>query len=171
MKLIFSIILILGSISVSFAEGGVLSIRQAWARPVILMNRPGAAYFTMQNESGVADKLIKASSSLAERIELHVHRHEGGIMRMEQVTDIPVPAHESTMVKPGGYHLMLFGLKKKLAVGDELPLTLTFFHAGEIKVKAGVMKNAPEMPHDKMQNHQMDHQKMDHSKMNHDMMK
>ena len=156
----------LSTVQFSFAGEEGVSVKDVWARPVILMSRPGAAYFTIHNEGAVADKLIKASSSFADRVELHVHKHDNGIMKMVQVADIPAPAHGVTMIKPGGYHLMLFGLKKKLAVGDDLPLTLTFAHAGEVKVTAKVMKNAPKMDHS-------DHSdmKMDHSKMKHDMMK
>ena len=159
MKFLISLIVVLNSYAVSFAADAMIMVTDAWARPVILMNRPGAAYLTIHNHSEQADKLIAASTPFAERIELHVHKHLDGVMRMERVQDIPVAAQGMTTVKPGGYHLMMFGLNKKLAVGDELPLTLTFAHAGEVKVNAKVQKKAP----------QMGHSKMDHSKMKHDM--
>ncbi|PCI33923.1 MAG: hypothetical protein COB54_02685 [Alphaproteobacteria bacterium] len=173
MKFLISLIVILSSYTVSLAADSKVMVTDAWARPVILMNRPGAAYFVIHNHSDVADKLIAASTPLAERIELHVHKHLDGVMKMERVQDIPVAAQGMTTVKPGGYHLMMFGLTKKLAVGDELPLTLTFAHAGEITVTAKVQKKAPPMDYSKMDHGKMkmDHSKMkmDHSKMKHDM--
>ncbi len=155
--LLCSVFMLTGLVPYSFAGEGKLSIIDPWARPVIIENRPSAAYFIIRNDSHADDQLIRVSSPLAERIELHVHRHEGGVMKMEQVENIPVPAHGTMAVEPGGYHLMLFGLRKKLATGDELPLTLTFKYAGEIRTTAKVMKKAPSP----------DHSHMDHSKMKH----
>ncbi len=102
--------------------------------------------------------MIGASSSKAERVELHVHKHDMGVMKMMKVDAIPVKAHGTVLVKPGGYHLMLFGLKEKLKVGDTLPLTLKFEHADEMKIMAKVMKKSVK---------KMDHKKMDHNKSDH----
>ena len=41
-------------------------------------------------------------------------------------------------MKPGGFHVMLIGLKKDLRVGDTVDLQLTFEQAGEVAVKASV---------------------------------
>lgn len=150
MKILFSLMVIFSSVQFSFAGEGGISVTSPWARPVILDNRPGAAYFIIHNTTARPDNLIGASSPLAERIELHIHKHEDGVMRMERVENIPVASHGMTAVKPGGYHLMMFGLKKRLAVGDELPLTLTFANAGEINIMAGVMKKSPKTDHGKM---------------------
>lgn len=145
MRVFCTVIFIVISCQVSFAGEAdtSLSISGAWARPTILMNRPGAAYFTIVNEGPAGDRLVSVMSPMVNRVEMHVHRQEDGVMRMMQVPYIPIAAHSRTEVKPGGYHLMLFGLAKKLNVGDELPLRLTFKQAGEIAVTAIVMKKAP----------------------------
>lgn len=148
------VVVFLGIHSFAFADEGKLSVTDAWARPVILQNRPGAAYFIIRNDTDRADKLIRVTSPLADRVELHLHKHDGDVMKMMRVEGIPVAAYGSTAVKPGGYHLMMFGLKKKLAVDDELPLTLTFEHAGEIKVMAKVRKTPPKTDHRNMK-HEM----------------
>jgi periplasmic copper chaperone A len=41
-------------------------------------------------------------------------------------------------LKPGGYHLMLMGLKQKLEVGATFPLTLTFAKAPPVTVTVTV---------------------------------
>lgn len=61
-----------------------------------------------------------------------------GNMVMEQVEGIDIPAGESVMLEPGGFHIMLFDLAKPLASGDTVPVTLTFEQAGEIEVDAKV---------------------------------
>lgn len=62
----------------------------------------------------------------------------GGMMTMHKVDKIPVAADSTVELKPGGLHVMLFGLKKDLTVGEKLPVTLTFEKAGEKKVTAEV---------------------------------
>lgn len=136
-----SVFVVLSFSPSAFAEG--LVIIDPWARPVIIEGRPGAAYFIIKNDMATGDKLIKAISPYAGRIELHVHKHEDGVMKMMQVSSIPVAAHAITSVSPGGYHLMMFDLKKKLALGDELPLTLTFEQAGVINISAKILRKAP----------------------------
>lgn len=147
MKILVSVFLLFAIPHMSFAGEGHLQITQAWARPVILQGRPGVAYFTIRNDTDREDVLVGVSSPLAERTELHMTRSEGGparvVMKMIAVKNIPVAAHSVVAVKPGGYHLMLFGLRKKLVPGDDLPLILTFARAGEIKVMAKVGKKAP----------------------------
>ncbi|WP_339864073.1 copper chaperone PCu(A)C [Paremcibacter congregatus] len=154
-KIISSLFFFVSLLSIPTAYAGeAISVTQAWARPVILQNRPGAAYMTLTNDSDQEDRLVKASSPQAERIELHVHRHQDGVMKMEQVAYIPIAAHATTEIKPGGYHLMLFGLSKKFAVGDMVPLTLTFAHGGTVDLNVQVMKKAPmKMDHGSAMDH------------------
>jgi len=142
-KYLIALIIMVGCTPLSYAEGEGIQVTDAWVRPVILLNRPGAAYFTLNNGSGRADKLIRVSSPWVNRIEMHENTKAGGIMRMRQVKDIPVGAGDTVLVEPGGIHLMLFGLQKKLAVGDDLILILTFVHAGDIEIRAKVRKRAP----------------------------
>jgi len=42
------------------------------------------------------------------------------------------------MMKPGGYHLMLLGLKHDLKPGDTVALTLMFEKAGQMSLQAPV---------------------------------
>ena len=62
----------------------------------------------------------------------------GGMMTMQPVESIPVPAGETVELKPGGYHVMLLDVKKVLAVGDTIDVTLTFEKAGEVTTTAEV---------------------------------
>ena len=53
--------------------------------------------------------------------------------------------------RPREVHVMLTGLDRKLALGDEVPLTLTFRRAGKIGVMATVVApgTVPETDHDR----------------------
>jgi periplasmic copper chaperone A len=46
--------------------------------------------------------------------------------------------------KPGGYHIMLMGLKHRLEEGQMVPVTLSFEKGGTVKVEAKVEKTSSE---------------------------
>jgi copper(I)-binding protein len=98
----------------------------------------GAVYVTLSNAGAQADSLLSASSEVAQTVELHEVKNEGGVMKMRPVQAIPVPAKGKTELKPGGYHIMLMGLKQDLKPGDRIPLVLKFEKGGEVRVEAAV---------------------------------
>ena len=69
---------------------------------------------------------------------LHETVLQDGVMKMQHVDALDIPANGQLRMKPGGYHIMLMGLAKPLKEGDEIELTLIFEKAGEMKVKAKV---------------------------------
>ena len=97
-----------------------------------------AMYMTIQNPSGTPDRLIKAESTVSEAVELHETSMQEGMMRMQQVQGIAVPAQGAAELKPGGFHVMLIALKQDLKAGDKVGLTLTFERAGKVAVDAEV---------------------------------
>ena len=63
-----------------------------------------------------------------------------GAMTMMRVEDgIPVPAHETVMLQPGGYHVMFMGLKAPLVEGETVHITLVFEKAGEMAVDIPIL--------------------------------
>ena len=76
---------------------------------------------------------------MAEVVELHEVVMRGDVMQMQQIAGgIPVAAKGATELKPGGYHIMLIGLKQDLKVGDKVKVNLTFEKAGPQVVEAEV---------------------------------
>lgn len=65
----------------------------------------------------------------------------GGMMEMQEVESIPVPAGETVNLEPGGYHVMLADLVEDLAVGDTVQLTLGFDN-GESQIVTADVKEA-----------------------------
>lgn len=123
---------------------GKLTIANVQLRQTIA-GRPAAAFFTIKNAGDRADKLVSVSSALARRVEIHHSAMEGGVMKMRPVDGVAIPANAAAMLKPGGYHVMLFGIARKLDKGAKVPLTLHFQTSGEVKVMATV--GAPAMMH------------------------
>ncbi|HYD78728.1 MAG TPA: copper chaperone PCu(A)C [Paucimonas sp.] len=129
---------------------GALRIDQPQARATVPGQPSGAAYLTIENGDKSADKLIAASSPVANSVELHTMTMDGDVMRMREVPSIVLPPGAKVAMKPGnGYHIMLMGLKQPLKEGGKFPLTLTFEKAGkaEVEVRVGGQAGAAEHHH------------------------
>lgn len=64
--------------------------------------------------------------------------NSGGMMKMQKVESVAIPAGKTTKLEPGGYHVMLMKLAKPLKAGETIAVTLTFEKAGKKEVKATV---------------------------------
>jgi copper(I)-binding protein len=120
-------------------KAGEITVEGPWARASAGPVRNGVAFMTLSNAGTTDDKLIAAATDVSKKAELHTHIKEGDIMRMRPVDTIDVPAGGVTQLKPGGFHVMLMGLKAPLKEGETFPLTLTFAKSGEVTVNVTVM--------------------------------
>ena len=146
----------------SFAHdyrAGELTIDHPWARELPPNAPAGAAYFTLKNQGATADRLIGASTPRAQKSELHTHVHQDGLMKMQRIAAVEVPAKGEVAFQPGGNHVMLFGLSQPPKAGEEFPLTLEFEKAGKVEVQVQV-ESADGHGMDHGMGHQMP---MDHS--------
>ncbi len=126
------------------SAGGVIAVEDARVR-ILLGYRPGVAWLTIRN-SGEADRLVGAETPAAERVELHKHVHEGGVMMMRRLEAIDIPAGGEAALEPGGDHLMLFRLEAGLKTGSTFPLTLLFEKTGAVTVEVRVVPLFETMP-------------------------
>jgi len=96
----------------------------------------------IHNRQSVEDRLVSATTEVAEVVELHTTKMEGGMHRMEQVPFIAVPPNGMVELRPRGLHIMLIRLKQPLRVGDSFSLTLRFDKAGRVTVQVPVREPA-----------------------------
>ena len=111
-----------------------IEIENAWTRATPPGAETAAGYMTIRNKSSSPDHLVSAASPLAARVEMHVHLHDGDVMRMRQVKGYDIPAKGSLELKPGVAHLMFVDIKRPFKEGEKIPVTLRFEHAGEKNV-------------------------------------
>ena len=111
-----------------------IEIENAWARATPPGAETAAGYMTIRNKSSSPDRLVRVASPLAARVEMHVHLHDGDVMRMRQVRGYDIPANGSLELKPGGGHLMFVDIERAFKEGEKVPVTLRFERAGEKKV-------------------------------------
>jgi periplasmic copper chaperone A len=120
-------------------QQGPVRIESAWARATASGARVGGAFVTLLNTGDAPDRLVSASSDIADRIELHSHVMDGNVMRMREVEGgISLPPGETVKLQPGGFHIMLLGLKKPLVLGSRFLLSLNFEKAGNVQVDVPV---------------------------------
>lgn len=105
----------------------------------------GAFYFTIKNNGEESDRLVKVETDMAEVVEIHDVKMDGGVMKMQPQHDgVEIPAGEEVVLKPGSYHVMMIGLTESLIDGEEFTATLYFEHAGEVEVVVPIYKTEPE---------------------------
>src|SRR5690606_36271661 len=104
----------------------------AWARPGD-EGANSAVYFHLRNRGSETVTILEPRADVADDIELHDTVLEmvsgpGGtpqqLMKMEHIHHIEVAPGEDVVLRPGGLHIMLLGLRRDLAVGDSFTLTL-----------------------------------------------
>lgn len=120
------------------ADASSVMVMKAYARASATPGADSGAAYVSLMVHGEADRLVGVTTPAAKMAALHRTVEADGVMKMEHVDGIDVPANGAIKMKPGGYHIMLMGLAAPLKEGDEIDLVLTFEKAGEVKVKAKV---------------------------------
>ncbi|MGX5914926.1 copper chaperone PCu(A)C [Aliidiomarina sp. Khilg15.8] len=115
-----------------------LEIQDLWLRESVPGTENGAAFGVFANRSNEDIVIIGADSDAADRVEIHQHLHQNGEMRMEEIEALPIAAGEKVTLQPGGYHIMLFGLKAPLATGNEHVITLYLSNGEQAQMTAKV---------------------------------
>jgi len=136
-----------------------IKVDNAYARatPPNLPN--SAAFMEIKNESKQDVALVWAKSTASNVVELHTHDMKDGVMTMYQVPKIDIKANSTTVLQPGGFHVMLIDLvQKPLKENDEITLTLGFSNGEEQTLKIPVKTVMGGM----MQQNSMKHGNMNH---------
>ncbi|WP_353471495.1 copper chaperone PCu(A)C [Salipiger sp. H15] len=122
-----------------FARADIL-VEDAYAWLAIPNAQSGAVYMVLRNDGPEEDRLVSASSEAAAKTMLHGSAEgAGGVMTMhDHAQGVVIPAGGSHAFARGGDHVMLMGLSRPLEQGATLGLTLTFEHAGEIRLEVPV---------------------------------
>ena len=113
-----------------------VAVGDAWARASMPGQSSGAVYLTIRN-SGGPDRLQGVSSPVGSAA-VHESSASDGVMRMRPVAAVEVPAGSTVILRPGGTHIMLTGLRAPLTAGSRFPLRLDFQRSGSKDVEVAV---------------------------------
>ena len=101
-----------------------VTVSDAWVRGTVKGQSATGAFMSLKSPVDVV--LTRAETSVAGKVEIHEMKMDGNVMRMKAVPQLEVPAGKAVDLGPGGYHVMLTGLKKPLAKGDKVAIKLHF---------------------------------------------
>jgi copper(I)-binding protein len=116
----------LGNASAREALSDGIRIQHARIRATSAGAVTSAAYFDITNSSAETQRLIGASTTVAERVEIHTMSMDGGVMRMRSIGAIDIAPGATVELRPGGLHLMLIALRKPMRLGEMVPMILQF---------------------------------------------
>jgi copper(I)-binding protein len=113
-----------------------VEVNEAWASATPAGATVAAVY--MEVIADERDTLLSATTTVADRIEMHTSSEENGMMRMRPLSTVELQAGEPFVFAPGGAHFMLLGLRQPLRAGMRFPLTLQFEKAGTRNIQVDV---------------------------------
>lgn len=144
------LLLIALALPASFVEAqdytkGQLTAAQPWSMALPPNAPTVAAYFVITNSGSETDQLKAVDSPIAGAAQLHKHINQDGLMKMQHVETVDIPAGGTVTFAPMAYHVMLLDLKDRtrLIDGQSFPLTLHFQKAGDLTVNVVVLKQPP----------------------------
>jgi copper(I)-binding protein/cytochrome c2 len=104
----------------------VVAIMNAWVRETDEKATVNAGYMTLVNISRKEVRIVKIESDAFKTVEVHQMAAVDGMMEMQEIKQLTIPAHGNVTLKPRGKHLMLIKPLKALKTGDHVDITMTF---------------------------------------------
>lgn len=125
------------------ADGdGKIIITNPWVRTTVDKEDPTmtAAFMELVNPGPQPVTLVKASCAAAKMTQLHVMQASGDKQVMVEAKDgLRIEPGSHKHLVSGGAHIMLMGVTKPLAIGDDVELELTFDN-GQVETITAVVK-------------------------------
>lgn len=104
------------------APDAPVTVEDAWVRATVPQQTATGAFMRLTASQPV--RLVEVRSPVAAQADLHEMKLEGDVMRMRAVPALDLAEGRTVALKPGGYHIMLTGLKAPVRAGDTVPITL-----------------------------------------------
>jgi hypothetical protein len=151
---LFLLALVAGSPALAHEiTAGTLELSDLWTRATPPGAPTAAGYLTVTNNGSKADRLIAASTPLADIGRMHQMAVTDGVMTMTPVEGIEIAPGETVTLAPGGFHIMFVGMKEPLTAGGVMPVTLTFEKASAIETYLHVVAIGALAPEGEHQDH------------------
>ena len=118
----FAGLALVGLFSAGIAAAAELEVASPWVRGTVPAQKATGAFMQLSSKGGVS--LVGVGSPAANIVEIHEMVMDNSVMKMRAVPRLEVEAGKVLELKPGSYHVMLIDLKKPLAKGEIVPITL-----------------------------------------------
>lgn len=104
----------------------VVGINNAWVREALPSSTVNAGYMTLENHGAQSVTLVSVKTDAFDTVEFHQMATVDGMMDMQKLALVQIPAKGKITFKPGGKHLMLRRPKQDYVKGQSIELTLNF---------------------------------------------
>ena len=121
MKLFVSTVVALFGLTSAAASHAQVTVGEPWVRATVPQQKATGMFAKVTSAQG--GKIVSAASPVAEVVEIHEMAMEGNVMKMRAVPGLDLPAGKPVELKPGGYHVMLMGLKQQVKEGETVPVS------------------------------------------------
>ncbi len=102
------------SINVEANQREKLALHGGYTFETNLEQKATAVYLSFFNNSDKEIEIESFSTDIANSVEMHDIKITDDVVKMFKVEDLQIKSKSELFLQPGGRHLMLFGLKKKL---------------------------------------------------------
>ncbi|MGE4430720.1 MAG: copper chaperone PCu(A)C [Sphingobium sp.] len=121
------------------ADPAPLYVDQAYIRLNPNADGPAAGYFTVHGGAQAA-KLLDVTAEGAQRIEMHESVEKDGMMTMQTIDSVDVPAKGEVKFAPGGKHLMIFNINPAIVEKGKMTMTMIFSTGDRLIVDAPIQQ-------------------------------
>lgn len=122
----------------------VLEISEPWIREAPPTARVMAGYMTLTNAGDAPVIITSVSSPDFKDAEVHRTVVEGGVARMQPVSQLEIRPGSPVRLEPGGLHLMLFDPQHPLPEGKTVSLILHGSNGSQVTTTAPVVRKTGE---------------------------
>ncbi len=138
MRVVQTLLAVSASIALaSCGQGDILYADNARINLSPVDDNPSAGYLDLHG-GRVDTALVGVTADDVVRLEMHETVETDGMMQMQMVKSINIPAGETVKLEPGGKHLMIWGLSESARNRGTMPLTLIYSNDDRIKVIAEI---------------------------------
>lgn len=134
-KIMISLLMIC---SVNLFAASDIEVKDAFIKPTLPGMVVTAMFVKIINNSDKNLNLVKVQGDFAGTFELHNMEMSGARMVMRPVEAIVLKSKSTTELKSGGYHVMIFDVKKAMLKGETYPIKLILDNKTEISAIAKV---------------------------------
>jgi copper(I)-binding protein len=120
----FVLLALANAVSAQSTSAQNIQVKDAWVRGTVPAQRGTGAFMDISAKQAV--RLVSVDSPVASSVEIHNMTMTNGVMKMFPVDGLNIPTGKTVKLAPGGYHVMMMGLKQQMKAGEQVPLKLTF---------------------------------------------
>lgn len=138
MKKFLQVLASTGMLLLAVPAWAEIIVEGAWVRMPPPVADTAAGYLTLKNRGDHKVMVTSVECDVAATPEFHSMKVHDGMVHMQKMEEVAVPAGGSLEFAPGGDHLMLKELTRELRAGDHVMLKISTSDGESIAIHAEV---------------------------------